>query len=155
MNETDLARLRQAIAAAERARSNGNHPFGAVLAAADGTVVAEAENTVVTERDPTGHAETNLVRMAGRLFDPHELPGTTLYSSCEPCAMCSAAIYWAGIGRIVYALPSSTLRAMNPGGGPSLEIRCRDVIGAGAKPIVVDGPALESEAAVPHEGFWG
>ena len=154
MNQIDSSHLRSAIAIAARARSNGNHPFGALLVAADGTVVAEAENTVVTDSDPTGHAETNLVRKAGRLLDPAGLPKTTLYSSCEPCAMCTAAIFWAGIGRIVYALSNDALIAMAPGGGPSLNIKCREVIAAGAKDIMVDGPALESEAAVPHEGFW-
>jgi len=109
---------------------------------------------VVTDRDPTGHAETNLVRKAGKLLDSAELSETTLYSSCEPCAMCSAAIFWAGIGRIVFALSNDALMSMAPSGGPSLNIKCRDVIEAGAMNIVVDGPALESEAAVPHQGFW-
>jgi tRNA(Arg) A34 adenosine deaminase TadA len=154
MNETDVARLRDAIAVSARARGNGNHPFGALLVAADGSVVAEAENTVVTERDPTGHAETNLVRMAGKLVDTADLPATTLYSSCEPCAMCSAAIFWAGIGRIVFALSNGALIAMAPEGGTSLTIRCREVVAAGNKEIQVDGPALEAEASVPHEGFW-
>lgn len=150
----DLARLRDAIAIAARARANGNHPFGAVLVGADGSVIAEAENTVVTERDPTGHAETNLVRIAGKLVDAADLPATTLYSSCEPCAMCSAAIFWAGIGRIVFALSNDSLITMGPEDGTSLSIRCREVIAAGSKEISVDGPALEAEAAVPHQDFW-
>jgi len=56
--------MRRAIARAEQSVEHGNHPFGALLVDADGNVVLEAENTVVTERDCTGHAETNLMRLA-------------------------------------------------------------------------------------------
>lgn len=66
----------------------------------------EAENTVVTEHDVTGHAELNLVRRASMRFEVETLEGVTLYTSTEPCAMCSSAIYWSGIGRVVYALGS-------------------------------------------------
>lgn len=121
----------------------------------DGRIVAEAENTVTTDGDPTGHAETNLVRLAAPLIAPDELPLHTLYSSCEPCAMCSAAIFWSGIGRIVYALSNDALMAMLPGDDdPALALTCREVIGAGNRQIVVDGPFLEDQAARPHEGFW-
>lgn len=151
----DRSHLKLAIAVAQRARDHGNHPFGAVLVRADGTVVAEAENTVVVEQDPTGHAETNLVRLAGRLVSEEELEAHTLFSSCEPCAMCSAAIFWSGIGRVVYALSNDALIAMLPNtDDPALGLSCRDVIGAGNRAIVVEGPFMEAEAAVPHEGFW-
>lgn len=155
MNELDLDHLRQAIEVSRRARRHGNHPFGATLVDGDGAVVAEAENTVTTDSDPTGHAETNLVRMAGGL-GASDLSGHTLYSSCEPCAMCSAAIFWAGIGRVVYALSNDALIAMLPpdSSGPALDLSCRDVIAAGNRAIEVDGPALEAEASGPHEGFW-
>ena len=72
----DLAQLRAAIAVSKRAVANGNHPFGAVLADPAGTIVLEAENTVLTGNDVTGHAETNLVRLAsGR--SPEETTRTT------------------------------------------------------------------------------
>jgi len=59
-------------------------------------VVAESGNTVETEHDPIGHAETNLVRLAGKTLSPEVLSRSTLYSSAEPCAMCSGAAYWGG-----------------------------------------------------------
>ena len=83
--------IRQAIAIARRARENGNHPFGALLVDAQGNVIAEAENTVVTDRDCTGHAETNLMRLASRQFEPETLSACTLYTSTEPCPMCCGA----------------------------------------------------------------
>jgi tRNA(Arg) A34 adenosine deaminase TadA len=156
MNDADLEFLRRAIAVSQRARDHGNHPFGAILVDDGGTVVAEAENTVITGADPTGHAETNLVRHAGKVVAPRDMPATTLYSSCEPCAMCAAAIFWAGIGRVVYALSNDSLIAMlDPAAsGPALDLSTAAVIAAGNRAIEVEGPAIEDEAALPHEGFW-
>src|SRR5215831_5405116 len=104
MNETDIRHLRAAIALAHSARAHGNHPFGALLADETGAVLLEAENTVVTERDCTGHAETNLMRLASRRFGQEQLASCTLYTSTEPCAMCAGAIHWGNVGRVVYAL---------------------------------------------------
>ncbi|GIT81468.1 tRNA-specific adenosine deaminase [Leifsonia sp. LS1] len=153
---SDLDHLRRAIALADAARAHGNHPFGAVLVGPEGSIVLEAENTVNTERDITGHAETNLVRLAGRDLPTGELPAYTLYTSCEPCAMCSGAIYWAGIGRVVYALPEDALYAMtgDHADNPTLALPARTVLAAGSRSIEVSGPHLEEEAAASHLGFW-
>ena len=114
----DTALIRRALEIARRAVSHGNHPFGALLADEHGNVVLESENTVETLSDPTGHAETNLVRAAGAKFSKAELTGMTLYTSTEPCAMCSGAIYWAGIGRVVYGLSEAGLLKLT-GNNPS------------------------------------
>jgi tRNA(Arg) A34 adenosine deaminase TadA len=105
-NETE----RYLLASIELARANGNHPFGALLLDADGNVVLEAENTVLTARDCTGHAETNLMRMASERFDPEFLSRCTLYTSTEPCAMCAGAIYWGNVRRVVFALSQEEIR---------------------------------------------
>jgi tRNA(Arg) A34 adenosine deaminase TadA len=155
MSDADLVHLRRAIAVSVAAVAHGNHPFGAVLVDSDGVLVLEAENTVVTGLDVTGHAETNLVRLtAGRA--PEQLSGCTLYTSCEPCAMCSGAIYWAGIGRVVYGLAETDLLVIagaNPG-NPTMSLPCRTVFAAGQRPTVVIGPLLADEAAAPHRDFW-
>ena len=153
---TDITMLRTAIAVAERSRVHGNHPFGAVLVAPDGTVLAEAENTVVTERDATGHAEANLARIASKRFDRADLRRSTLYTSTEPCAMCSGAIYWTGIGRVVYGLAETELLALTGSHheNPTLALPCREVFARGQTPVTVVGPALQDEAARPHKGFW-
>lgn len=78
-NETER-HLLAAIELARRSRANGNHPFGALLVDADGEVVLEGENTVLTAQDCTGHAETNLIRMASERFDPEFLSRCTLYT---------------------------------------------------------------------------
>jgi len=118
MEEIDISHLRSAIALAWQARQHGNHPFGAVLVDEHNRVVLEAENTVDTGRDVTGHAETNLVRLAAGQFSPEELRRFSLYTSTEPCGMCAGAIHWSQIGRVVYALSETDLYDMV---GPSPE----------------------------------
>lgn len=148
--------VRRAIQVSADARAHGNHPFGAILVAPDGTVALEAENTVVTENDVTDHAETNLVRKASRSIPYDELSHYTLVTSCEPCAMCAGAIYWAGIGTVVYGLSEAGLRDLtgNHPDNPTLNHPCRLVFADGSRDITVVGPVLEAEAAVPHCGFW-
>ena len=150
------ALLRRAIELADRARAGGNHPFGALLATADGRIALEAENSVGTTRDVTGHAETNLVSAASRRFEAEELATMTLVTSCEPCAMCSGAIYWSGIGAVVYGLSEKGLLALTGDDpeNPTLDLPCRTVLSAGQRAIAVTGPLLEEEAAASHAGFW-
>ena len=154
MIDHDIALLRQAIALSRSAVANGNHPFGALLANARGQVVLTAENTVTTERDVTGHAETNLARLAARAY--RDLGPFSLYTSCEPCAMCAGAIYWAGIGRVVYAMSEADLRAITGAHpeNPTLAHPCRLVFADGQRETVVEGPAIADEASEPHQGFW-
>jgi len=152
----DHALVRRAIAVAARARTNGNHPFGALLAGPDGNVLAEAENHVVTERDPTRHAELVLVSDVARRWSAEFLSRSILYTSTEPCAMCAGAIYWAGIGQVVYALPESALLELtgSHAENPTLSLPCREVFARGHGDVSVTGPLLEEEARVVHEGFW-
>ena len=156
MTQPDEPHLLRAIELARRARENGNHPFGALLVDAAGVVLLEAENTVLTEHDCTNHAELNLVRAASRRYDEATLDGCTLYASTEPCAMCAGAIYWSGIGRVVYALSEERLLQLtgNHPENPTLSLPCREVFARGQRAIEVDGPLLEDEAAVPHKDFW-
>ncbi|GAA0254752.1 nucleoside deaminase [Cryptosporangium japonicum] len=157
ITDVDTDHLRTAISVARNARVNGNHPFGATLVDSTGTQVLAAENSVVTGRDVTGHAETNLVRQASGRFAPSELAGFTLYTSTEPCAMCAGAIYWAGVGRVVYALGEDALGEMtgaNPE-NPTLSLPCREVFARGQREITVDGPVDLPEARAVHAGFWG
>lgn len=153
---TDLTHLRRAIQVSVDARAHGNHPFGAILVTGDGRVL-EAENTVLTDRDVTAHAETNLVRLAWRTLDATELAASTLYTSCEPCAMCAGAMFWAGIGRMVYALSGRGLIALAASEDASreLDLPSREVFAHGVPVVAVSGPHLEDEASEPHRGFWG
>ena len=156
MNNIDIEYLRSTISVAWRAREHGNHPFGAVLVDEKNHVLLQAENTVLTGHDFTGHAETNLVRLASQRFSEEQLAGHTLYASTEPCAMCAGAIHWSRIGRVVYALSEVDLYAII---GPStghLLLTCREVFAHTQRPIEVLGPAheLDKEARAVHENFW-
>ncbi|MBK9389666.1 MAG: nucleoside deaminase [Bacteroidetes bacterium] len=100
--EDDRSLLIRAIKLAEDGIANGGGPFGAVIAV-KGQILAEAVNRVVANSDPTAHAEVQAIREAASLLKSHDLKNCTLYCSCEPCPMCLGAIYWAGIGKVVYA----------------------------------------------------
>ncbi len=156
LTESDLHFLRQAIAVSHRARAAGNHPFGALLVDANGALLMENENDVTRSGDCTAHAELGLVRRASPMFSREVLLGCTLYSSCEPCAMCSGSIHWGNIGRLVYALSETRLYSMT-GAHPensTMELPCRDVFAHCTRPVTVLGPAFEDEAALAHAGFW-
>ncbi len=154
MNDTDAHLLKVAIALAHSARQHGNHPFGALLADEHGTVLLQAENTVVTARDFTGHAETNLMREASKAFPPATLASCTLYTSTEPCPMCSGAIFWGNVGRVVYALSQAGLYSLTGDSPDKLPLSCREVLAHAGRHVEVIGPALEDEARKVHEGFW-
>lgn len=77
-------------------------PFGAVVVK-DGEIVGRGRNRVLADADPTAHAEVVALRDAARNLGTHELTGCVVYSSCEPCPMCLAAIYWARADRLVQA----------------------------------------------------
>jgi tRNA(Arg) A34 adenosine deaminase TadA len=152
--ENDLAYLRKAIALSEQSRVKDNHPFAAIVTNGEGKILAEAMNDI--HADCTSHAELLAVRLASSKFNPAQLRDATLYSSAEPCAMCAGAIYWSGIGRVVYALSEERLLSLtgNHPENPTLSLPCREVFARGQREIEVVGPLLEDEAAVPHEGFW-
>ena len=156
MNSTDLQHLRTAIQVAQHARDHGNHPFGAILVDENNKVLLEAENTVVTGKDCTGHAETNLMRLASQHYPPEKLIKCTLYTSTEPCAMCAGAIYWGNVGRVVYALSEVGLYEIVGPSPDQLVLPCREVFAHSQRTVEVQGPALELEieAQAVHLGFW-
>jgi len=155
VNDVDIAHLRRCLQLAASARAGGNEPFGSLLVAADGLVLAELENTVGSG-DITGHPELALARWASMNLSREECRGSTMYTSCEHCAMCAGAHFWAGIGRLVFALSGAQLHAIVPAGGPTLGLSTREVFARGNIPIVVDGPceALAAEAIAVFDGFW-
>jgi len=131
--------LRRAIELAGRARAAGNPPFGSLLAGPDGTVLAEDRNTTITDADITAHPELKLARWAARELDPAAAAAATMYTSCQPCAMCTGAIERSGLGRVVFALSNEQLAGLKPVGLP---------------PVRQKGPALFDEARVPVEGYY-
>lgn len=156
MNNTDLQHLQTAIAIAQQARDHGNHPFGAILVDENNEVLLQAENTVATGRDCTGHAETNLMRLATQHFSAEKLANCILYTSTEPCAMCSGAIHWGNVRRVVYALSEVDLYALIGPSPENLLLPCREVFARSQHYVEVEGPGseLDVEARAVHQGFW-
>jgi tRNA(Arg) A34 adenosine deaminase TadA len=142
--------IKRAYALAESAQGKGNHPFGALLVI-DKAVVLTAENTVVTDNDITRHAELNLVSVASQKFGSDALSRATLYTSTEPCAMCTGAIFWSGISQIVYGCSAVTLGEI---AGGAFVVPCRDLLKHGKRTFEVLGPVLEEQGAAIHRGFW-
>ena len=153
----DETLLRQAFDAARKARDDGDHPFGAVLADRNGMVLRTQGNGYSSEGgDRTAHAEKLLASWAAKSLTLEELSGCTLYSSAEPCAMCSGAIYWAGIGRVVFGQTERDLKAQTGAHeeNPTLDLPCHVVFEAGQRPTEIVGPLLSEEAAQLQADFW-
>jgi len=155
-SERDEQFLRHSFDVARRAMTHGNHPFGAVLVDQHGNVLLEAENGYMPSHDGTAHAERLLATQACITLGADVLATATLYSSAEPCAMCAGAMYWAGIGRLVYGLSEHRLREFtgNHPENPTLDLPCRAVFESGQRATEVVGPLLEDEAAALHAGVW-
>jgi tRNA(Arg) A34 adenosine deaminase TadA len=154
VSEQDLVLLRRAIALSHSAREHGNRPFGAVLADASGHILAEGENTQVTDHDCTGHAETNLLRQMDKSLSLDRLEQCTLYASTEPCPMCAGAVFWSGVGRLVYALSSDRLYRTQGDSPYQLPLSAEEVLRHGKRPVEVIGPVLEEEALEAFSDFF-
>lgn len=101
MDKTDF--MRRAIAISrEQMLTNGAAPFAAVVTR-NGEIVGEGCNNVVNRHDPTSHGEVEAIRDAGRRLGTWDLSGCEIYTTCEPCEMCLAAMHWARIDRMYYA----------------------------------------------------
>jgi tRNA(Arg) A34 adenosine deaminase TadA len=140
VNPGDERHLRRAIELAAQARAGGNPPFGSLLVGADGGVLAEERNTSLTDSDITAHPELKLARWAAATLTPDAAAGTTMYTSCQPCGMCTGAIERSGLGRVVFALSAAQLGALKPSGG--------------FPPVPHEGPALHDEARAVVDGYY-
>ncbi|GIJ45228.1 tRNA-specific adenosine deaminase [Virgisporangium aliadipatigenens] len=135
--------LRRAIALSAEAAAAGDPPFGSLLVGPDGTVLAEERNTSVTDGDITAHPELKLARWAARELDRDVAAGTTMFTSCQPCGMCTGAIERSGLGRVVYALSGEQLSGLKSAEASAL-----------ISEVPLRGPALYDEARVPVEAYY-
>ncbi|MDN5789256.1 MAG: nucleoside deaminase [Micrococcales bacterium] len=138
MTPQDETFLRRAIELAAISRAGGDAPFGSLLVGPEGTVLAEDHNTVLSDNDVSAHPELKLARFAARTLDAATAAETTMYTSCQPCQMCTGAIDRSGLGRVVYALSSEQLARLNPS--------------AGFPSVPQEGPALFEQARLVIDG---
>ena len=141
-SEDDARFLRRAIELAVEARARGDEPFGAILVH-NCEIVMEARNAVHSDTDVTQHAETRLVSKACRSLPADVVESSTLYTSTEPCQMCSSAIHWARVPRVVFGYAATSLR--------NLVDDTSDIDPQAAR---YEGPLLADEAFAPHDGYW-
>jgi tRNA(Arg) A34 adenosine deaminase TadA len=143
VTDADLPHLRRCVELAAEAVAAGDHPFGSVLVAADGTVLAEDRNREVTAGDATRHPEFALAQWAAANMAAQERAAATVYTSGEHCPMCAAAHGWVGLGRIAYATSSQQLGVwlaeLGVSPAPVLPLAITEVVPG----LVVAGPVPE------------
>jgi tRNA(Arg) A34 adenosine deaminase TadA len=140
LTATETTLLRRAIELAVQGRASGEAPFGSLLAGADGAVLIESWNTVLADKDISAHPELKLAVWAAANLDPETAATVTMFTSCQPCAMCGGAISRSGLGRVVYAISGAQMAEIAPGDSfPTV-------------PQV--GPALYDEGRAAVEGYY-
>ncbi len=144
---SDIELCRRTLDVADRSFKNGNLPFGCLLADVDGSILLEAENTINTTQDSIAHCEINLVHAFAGKFNFTALHSCTVYASTEPCPMCSAALFWSGVGRLVYAVSKEGYKAASGDNNPlfNFPVSSRDLLAKAGREVVVVGPVLEEE----------
>ena len=138
-----------------RGLSQGKRPFAAVLVDSDNTTVLLTHMSV----DHVNHAESSLARLASTHFTQSYLWGCTLYSTWEPCAMCTSTLYWANIGRLVYAASEEQLGELTGKGNEenfTMSWPCREVLKGSQKDVEVWGPLEGLDRVVVEESgvYW-
>jgi len=113
--QQDAYFMELALKLAETAVTRGQTPFGAAVVDRDGQVIGEGHNTVRADLDPTAHGEIVAIRAAWRRVGSWQrLTGCTLYTSCEPCLLCSFVITRIGFGRVVSAARGTDVPTYRP-----------------------------------------
>jgi len=149
------AAINAALSVQRRAASFGKRPFAAVLLGPDNETILLSHQSV----DQVNHAESSLARLSYLHYPKEFLWQCTLVSTWEPCAMCSSTIYWAHIGRIIYAATNEQLATLTgPGNKENFTMKwhCRDVLEGSQKDIEIIGPVDGMDQVVMTESdqYW-
>lgn len=158
MTDLDIKLLKRTVTIAHEAVLNGCHPFGALLSDKDGNILIEKGNN--KNGSPCLHAETSVMIEAGEKYTPEFLADCSLYTNFEPCVMCTGAVYWTNVGRIVFGLTEDQLLdfTKNHDENPTLSLACTKVLEHGQRDMVVVGPTEDKELinaiVEDHLVFW-
>jgi tRNA(Arg) A34 adenosine deaminase TadA len=151
--QADRIFMKRAYELARDAVKRGNAPFGAVFVV-EGKIVAESENSVNTSKDPTKHAETALISKFGPKLDRNTFRLGTLYTSSEPCVMCTGAILNSGVLKVVYGTTESQFQLVIDPKEEKSSLNCRKIIAKTNPAVKVKGPLMEKEGLALHEAYW-
>lgn len=143
---TDEHFMAEALTLAERAAAEGEVPVGAVVVQ-QGEIIGQGHNRPIAAHDPSAHAEIVALRAAAGRLGNYRLPGTTLYCTLEPCAMCAGAIILARVARVVFATRDPRTGAA----GSVFDILSTDRLN---HVVVVETGVLESASAELLRGFF-
>ena len=133
--------MRVAIEEARTSLSEGNKGYGAVIVLG-GEILAKAHDTAVTEKDPSLHGEVNAIRQAVRALGEVNLCGAVLFSTCEPCPMCTSLAVWANVTSIVYGVSIEETASL---GRSRIMVSCEEIVKKSPATIEVIGPVLNDE----------
>ncbi len=136
--------MHEAIAVCRKGISAGQSPFGCVIATAKGGVVSVQHNTVRAQTDPTAHAEVNAIRKACDALGRIDLSGHVLFTTCEPCPMCAAAIHWARLDRVIYG---ATIEDAANAGFNELHLFASELYRTGQSKVIIEGPVQREACA--------
>ena len=146
-----------ALALAKEAFDAGEVPVGCVITR-KGQIVGRGRNRREEAKNALAHAEIEAINDACANLSGWRLWECTLYVTLEPCAMCAGAIYWANVGRVVYAMTERDILGQTGDSeqNPPLDTPCRQIFGSSQKDIEVVGPfpELVEEAREVHKGYW-
>jgi guanine deaminase len=141
--------MREAIREAEAGmRAGRGGPFGCVIVRR-GEIVARGHNRVTSTNDPTAHAEITAIREACRTLGTFSLEDCELYTSCEPCPMCLAAVYWARIPQLYYGNTRADAAAV----GFDDDFIYQQIPLAAEKRSIAMAPLLRSEAIATFDAW--
>jgi tRNA(Arg) A34 adenosine deaminase TadA len=143
----DKEYCRKALEVAQHSLEKGNLPFGCILVSDNGEILLEGENTVITDNDLIAHCEINLVHAFSGRYTFEFLNTCTVYASTEPCPMCSAALFWSGVGRLVYAVSKEGYKKASGDIDPKYDfpVSSRELLAKAGRKVSVEGPVLEKE----------
>ena len=144
---TDTEAMRLAIAKCREGVGAGQSPFGAAVVR-DGQLIVAAHNTVWRDTDPTAHAEVNAVRQAAAVQHTVGLSGCTMFTTCEPCPMCLAAIHWAKFDRVVFG---ASIADASRAGFTELSIPAKELAERGGSRLIVEGGVCRDECRALFE----
>lgn len=159
LTELDKRLIRRTVEIAKESVKDGCHPFGALLADKEGNILMEQKNAF-TLGGSAYHAETLLVLRVVREYSVERLSECTLYTNFEPCCMCTGAVYWSGISRIVYGASEKSLKEFTGDNheNPTFDLSSREVLSHGQRSVEVVGPTedkeLLDEILSLHVNFW-
>jgi len=147
--EDDIRFIRMANRLAIQSGQQGFDAFSALLVF-DGKIVATSADQCIFYSDPTAHAELTVISEYCRKMKKISLSGYTMYCNVEPCIMCSGAIHWSRISRLVYGVGQEALQKKSKG---RPKPGCREIINCGHTKIEIVGPLIEDEGRAVLDQF--